>query len=180
MRKLLQRIFGLVLRGVIRNAIDSGDLQVVQIGALADETHDDIERFQEYGFSSVPLDGAEAVMVCVAGRRDGAMVIAVDDRRYRLKGLTKGEVAIYTDQNDRIVIKRDGTIEVHASTKVEITAPSVTMSGDLTVDGTITGTTDVVGGGKSLKNHTHSVSGSAPPGGGPVVFVPTGSTGAPS
>lgn len=31
-----------------------------------------------------------------------------------------------------------------------------TMSGNMTTTGTITGQTDVVGGGKSLKNHTHS------------------------
>jgi phage baseplate assembly protein V len=31
-----------------------------------------------------------------------------------------------------------------------------TMSGSMTASGTITGTTDVIGGGKSLKTHTHS------------------------
>ena len=109
-----------------------------------------------------------------------AIVIATEDRRYRIRNLENGEVAIYTDQGDKIVLKRGGTIAVTASTKVEITSPSVTMSGNLTVDGTITGTTDVVGGGKSLKNHTHSVSGTVSSAPGSVTFVPPGTTGSPT
>lgn len=156
LKALLQRIMGLVFRGVVRQIDDSKKVRALQIGGLEGETRDDVEHFQQYGFTSNPQAGAEIVVVCLDGRREHAVVIACEDRRYRLKNLEQGEVAIYTDQGDKIVLKRGGTIAVTASTKVEITSPSVTMSGNLTVDGTVTGTTDVIGGGKSLKNHTHS------------------------
>ncbi len=46
-------------------------------------------------------------------------------------------------------------VEVTASGSVSIDSPTVTMSGNLTVAGTITGTTNVIAGTKSLKAHTH-------------------------
>lgn len=180
MKSILQRLVTLVSRGVVRQVDDSKKVRELQIGLLEGETRGEVEQFQQYGFTSVPQSGAELVAVCIDGRREHAVVIATEDRRYRIKNLQNGEVAIYTDQGDKIVLKRGGTIAVTASTKVEITSPSVTMSGNLTVDGTITGTTDVVGGGKSLKNHTHSVSGAVSTAPGAVTFVPPGSTGAPS
>jgi phage baseplate assembly protein V len=116
----------------------------------------------------------------VDGRRDNGFILAVDDRRYRLTGLDDGEVAIYTDQGDSIVIRRGGTIEINAATEVQVTSPLATFSGNatfagnVTVSGTLTATTDVIGGGKSLKTHTHSA-GSLVTGSTPV----TGISGAP-
>lgn len=46
-----------------------------------------------------------------------------------------------------VVLNGNGTIS---------SAGAWSHTGDLTASGTITGTTDVVGGGKSLKTHTHS------------------------
>lgn len=40
------------------------------------------------------------------------VVLAVDDRRYRVQALKDGEVVIYTDEGDRIHLKRERTIEV--------------------------------------------------------------------
>lgn len=60
-------------------------------------------------------------------------------------------------------------VEIDASTSTTITTPTFTVNGASQFNGnvgcnaTITATTDVVGGGKSLKNHTHS---GVQPGGG--------------
>ncbi|RQO63114.1 phage baseplate assembly protein V [Paucibacter sp. KBW04] len=135
LRPLTQRIQLMVGRAVLQLVDDSTKLQSVQIMLLADELRDQVERFQNYGFTSVPLPGAEAVAVAVAGNRDHALVIAVDDRRYRLKGLASGEVAIYTDEGDKVHIKRGGTIEVVAATRVYVSSPLVECSGDMTVHG---------------------------------------------
>jgi phage baseplate assembly protein V len=137
MRPLAQRVQLMVGRAVLQLVDDNTKLQSVQIALLADELRGDVERFQNYGFTSHPKPGAEAVAVCVAGSRDHAIVIAIDDRRYRLQGLAEGEVAIYTDEGDHIVIKRGGTIEVLAATKVQITAPLVECSGNLIVRGAL-------------------------------------------
>jgi phage baseplate assembly protein V len=124
----------------------------MQIEILKGEVYSAIERLQEYGFSSVPQAGAEAIVLSLNGDRGHGVVIVAADKRYRLTGLESGEVALHDDQGQMIVIKRDG---------IEITAQNVTVNSDMTVNGTITATTDVIGGGKSLKLHTHT---SAAPG----------------
>lgn len=48
------------------------------------------------------------------------------------------------------------TINVTASTGFNVTSPTSTFNGDMHSTGTITGDTNVIGGGKSLKTHTHS------------------------
>ncbi len=150
-----RRITGLVSRAVVSLVNDSLKLQGVQLQVLADETLDGVERFQEYGFTSVPLAGAEAILMCVGGNRDHPLIVAIDDRRYRKKDMQPGEVALYTDEGDVIHFKRGRTIEITAGTKVKVTAPDVeviaatkvtvtsplvTMSGELQVTGKITGT----------------------------------------
>ena len=97
-------------------------------GALQDR-----ELFQHYGFTSRPLAGAEAVIV-----RNGDIYISVaeDDRRYRL-AVAAGEVALYSDEGDKIVLKRGRNIEITSGTKVKITAPATEITGNLTVGGNV-------------------------------------------
>lgn len=156
MRPFLQRLQLMVGRAVVSLVKDGLKLQGLQVTLLADEVRDEVERFQQYGFTSHPHPGAEALVVCVAGNRDHAVVVAVDDRRFRLKGLQQGEVALYTDQGDKVVLKRDGVIELTASTKVRIVSPLVECTGDVDVAGTVTAGVDVVADGISLVGHVHS------------------------
>jgi phage baseplate assembly protein V len=100
---------------------DGKKLQVVQLGLGEDETRDGLERFQQYGLTSVPLAGAEAVVLFVGGTRDHGLVVAVDDRRYRPTGLQPGEVAIYNSVGGRVLLKADGTLEVTGATKFSST-----------------------------------------------------------
>ena len=114
---LRRRMATLVNRAVLQAVNDAGGLQELQVQALADEVMDRLERFQQYGLTSVPLPGAECVLLSVGGSRSNAVIIAVDDRRYRLQGLEGGECALYSidDQEahgHRIVLKRGGVIEV--------------------------------------------------------------------
>lgn len=51
---------------------------------------------------------------------------------------------------------RQQNIELLATTKATIQAPLIVLDGNVTVTGTLTATEDVIGGGKSLKNHVHS------------------------
>ena len=99
-------------RAVLNLVNDAAGLQTLQVSALADETRDDVERVQNYGMSSVPLNGATVIMVAVAGVRDHLVAVAVDDPRYRPQNLQPGEVCIYTDEGDKIHFKRGNIIEV--------------------------------------------------------------------
>lgn len=118
---LRTRVANLVARAAVSLADDSAKLQLVQLAVLDGETRDGCERFQEYGFTSVPEEGAEAVVLFPGGRRDHGLVVAVDDRRHRPTGLAAGEVAVYN---------RHGLILLLKSGRAALTAPEVRLGSD--------------------------------------------------
>lgn len=120
----------------------------------AEEVRDSAEHFQHYGFSSVPLPGAEGIGLAVGGSTDHMVVINIDDRRYRKRDLLPGEVCIYTRWGDYVLI-REGEIVVKHATKVTVDAPLVHFTGNVTVDGSIVAAGDVTGVGTSLHSHVH-------------------------
>lgn len=126
LQALARRIRMAVARGVVRLVKDGLMIQGLQVTVLDGETVN-VQRFQEYGFTSVPLAGAEAVLAAIAGARSHLVAIAVDDGRHRLKGLQDGEVALYTDEGDSIVLKRGRIIAVTAGAQLNVSAPQVTV-----------------------------------------------------
>lgn len=138
MSSLANRVMLAVARCVVSLVDDAKKMQTVQAQLLKREVRDGIERVQNYGYTSKPHAGAEGVVVFVGGNRDHGLCIAVDDRRYRLTGLEDGEVAIYTDEGDKIHLKRGNVIEVttqtfrvNAETLIELNAPTVKVAADL-------------------------------------------------
>lgn len=137
MAPLQRRVSLMLSRAVVRLVDDSLKLQGLQLQVLAGETLGNVERFQEYGITSIPHVGAEAVLGCINGNRSHGVVIAVDDRRYRLTDLLAGEVALYTDEDKsgglRIHLKRNKEIHLIAGGSsivmtpagITLTAPSV-------------------------------------------------------
>jgi len=105
---LRRRVLLMIGRAVLSAVDDGKKLQEVQVTALAGEVHDGVERFQDYGFTSHPHPGAEAILLALGGNRNHSVIIAIDDRRYRLKALVEGEVALYDDQGQTVHIKRSG------------------------------------------------------------------------
>lgn len=130
-----RRISLMVSRAVIKLVNDQGAVQLNQLLLLKDEIRDDVERFQQYGFTSVPKPGAEALVCFVGGDRQHGVVVATEDRRFRIKNLQPGEVAIYTDEGDKIHFKRDRTIEVTTQTlTVNCQTAEITASESASVD----------------------------------------------
>lgn len=111
-----RRIMMTVARGIVTRVDDGKKMQIMQLNLQAEETRANLERFQQYGITSNPHDGAEAAVVFVGGSRDHGLILAVDDRRYRLQSLEKGEVAIYTDEGDKILLGRGNNIQIETNT----------------------------------------------------------------
>jgi phage gp45-like len=180
LRPLSNRIANLVGRGVVKAVDDSKKLQELQLELLPGEVRDELEHFQGYGFTSTPAvpdsDGAaEAVAVFVNGRRDHGLIIAVGDRRYRLKNLPHGEVAMYSKHGQTIVLKTNGDIEATPKVGQKFKVVGATeLAGDVSVTGTLTASVDVVGGGVHLKTHIHGAGTLTSPSG-----TVTGTTGSP-
>lgn len=154
--ELKRKILLAVGIGILRIIDDTKKIQKCQISLMDNETHSNVDRYQEYGFSSVPLPGAQAVAVSIAGSRDNSIIIATEDGRHRPLNLNAGEVTIYNHLGDKIVIKQNRTIE--------ITAPNVIINGNLQVTGNIldnSGTnTRTVSGMRTIFN-THQHAGGA-------------------
>jgi len=83
---------------------------------LQGETIDGAEHVEPYGFTSVPLAGAEAVVVFPNGDRSHPLVIAVPDRRYRPTGGQAGQVTMYHQSGAKVTMLANGNVEVTAGT----------------------------------------------------------------
>lgn len=118
---LRRRVLLSIGRAVLTLIDDARKLQVVQVQGLARETLDGVERVQQYGFTAHPHPGAECVVVAVGGMRQHLLVIAADDRRYRVTDLARGEVCLYTDEDEpgnphRVTLMRGREIVFEAGT----------------------------------------------------------------
>ena len=114
-----------IIRRVIISAVREGQIKRFDATGLANEQYLDREFLQQYGLTSRPLADSEGL---VLGIGNVFYLIASDDRRYRVS-LQDGEVAIYTDEGDKIHLKRGRVIEITSGTKVTITAPAVELAG---------------------------------------------------
>lgn len=115
-------------RAVIRLMSDA---VTAQVEGLADEVRDAAEIFQQYGFRSMPLPGAEGVMLSLGGSRDHTVIICAGDRRYNTTVLASGECVVEDYLGKRIHFKLDGSIDVVAPTKVRVEAPLIECTGDI-------------------------------------------------
>ena len=132
---LERRLRNLAVRGVVKLVNDALKGQVLQVSVREGETRDQVERFQEYGFTSHPAAGAEAVLLRLTPGH--AICIATEDRRYRLVNLAPGEVALYDDQGQKVHLKAGGIVEVKALTKIRLDAPTVEATGKVTAGGNV-------------------------------------------
>ena len=122
MRNRIRLMVGRVLLSIVD---DAKTIQTAQVQGLAGEVLEDVERIQQYGFTSVPLSGAEGVAVFLGGERSVGLIIATDDRRFRVKKLQPGEVCLYTDEGDTIKFLRGKQIAITSGGKVSVVAPDV-------------------------------------------------------
>lgn len=109
-RRIGNRLRLVVARAVLGLVNDAAKLQAVQVTLQAGVVRDKVERFQQYGMTSVPLPGAEGIALAVGASTDHTVVINVDDRRYRLTGLQGGEVALYDDLGHKVYLTRTGIV----------------------------------------------------------------------
>lgn len=111
-RPLASRVANVAARALVHLVDDSKKMQLIQIGVIEDETADDAEHFQPYGFYSVPLPGAEAAVIFPNGDRSHPIAVVVSDRSKRPTGGESGEVGVYGPTGARITMMANGDIEV--------------------------------------------------------------------
>ena len=115
-----RRLNMMFARGTLNSVTDTGGIQTMQVGLLADETADAVERLQTYGLSSVPPAGSEVVVAFLGGYREHPHVVAVNDRGPRPKGLRGGETCLYNDQDVTVLLTADGDLAVDARRDITV------------------------------------------------------------
>lgn len=133
-----RRLGALFSRGELHATDATGAVQKLQIELHPGEVLNNIEHLEAYGFTSRPLPGAEVASASPSGDSNRTVVLIAADRRYRKRNLVAGEVAIYTDEGDYILLSRGRIVQVVAGTRVRVTAPDVEIVGNATVSGTLT------------------------------------------
>ena len=166
-RDLSNRVMMMFARGVVRRVTDTNGRQQLQVELLKDELRDDIEHMQNYGFTS-HAKGGDVAVAFIGGNREQGIVLAVDDRRYRIT-LVAGEVAMYDDLGNKVELLRD-MVKVTAVQHAEVEAPTIKLIGEIEMVGNvkIQGNIDSVGtitnNGKRVDStHTHSNGGAGVP-----------------
>ncbi|WP_449567101.1 phage baseplate assembly protein V [Lelliottia nimipressuralis] len=157
LRGVQRTVSNLLARAVVTGLNTASKCQMLQVELLANEQKENVEHLEPYGFTSAPQTGAEGVAVFPDGDRSHGLILMVSDRRYRIKGLKAGEVAIYTDEGDSITLKRGNTIEaktknwivnsetcaLNATKKITLNSPLVEATDVLNVTGDINGSANI-------------------------------------
>lgn len=169
-------------RGVLNLVKSGSDIQQVQVSGLADETIQDLELMQHFGFTSVPPAGTQAVVIPLGGKTTHSIIVATENGSFRVKNLKNGEVAIYDSSGSTIILKNNRVIDVECDAynvkckTYQVTASEgTTINGDVTqadgsfsTSGDVTASGDVSANGTSLSTHKHNEQGDGRPTSAPI------------
>jgi phage baseplate assembly protein V len=149
------RAGNMIARVTLSKTNDDPKVQEVDVEILKGEKKTGFERFQNYGFTGHAKveegdTAAEGIIVFLGGNRSHGVIIQMDDRRYRLKGLKEGEVAVYDDLGQKVHLTRDGVlvktskkvdvdatgeVTIKSAAKVTLQAPTIVLDGNVFLGG---------------------------------------------
>ncbi|WP_225548128.1 phage baseplate assembly protein V [Chromobacterium violaceum] len=152
--RLARRVWMLLGRGrITAPANDSGTVQMLQVQLGHDETRDHLRRAAEYGFTSHPPVGSDAIVLFPLGDRNNGVVVATNHQPSRMTGLKAGEVAIFDNRGQSVYLTAGGivingaglpitvnntpTVTVNASASVKLNTPELDVSGLIKAGGDI-------------------------------------------
>lgn len=147
--RIERTVQNLLARAIVTGLNTAKKCQMLQVELLPGEPKENVEHLEPYGFTSAPLTGAEGFALFPDGDRSHGVILMVADRRYRIKGLQAGEVAIYTDEGDSITLRRGKTMvlqtdnleantktcTLNASEKITLNSPLVEATKDVKAGG---------------------------------------------
>jgi len=134
-KPLKDRVFLMAGKAIIAAVNDASVIQEAQIKVMKGESMERVPRIQDFGFTSNPPAGSEAIVLALGGNRENLVIIATENRNVRMKNLASGETAIYTDDGTYIVLKKAGEVEIKAATKLTIDVPLSLIKGDVKIEG---------------------------------------------
>ncbi|MDR5815785.1 phage baseplate assembly protein V [Caballeronia sp. LZ033] len=159
---LSRRIRLFVSRAVISFVDDTRTVQYLQAKINALETVGDIPRYVEYGLSSNPPLGSEALIVFGNGERTNGIVIATSNAKFRVTALKSGEVVVHDNTGQKVYLSQDGMVLDGGGKQVTIRntpvvladTPILRCTGDI-IDNYGTNTRTVAGMRAVANAHVH-------------------------
>lgn len=152
---------------------DDGLIQTLQYRTPL-EVRSDTPRMTEFGFSSSPPVGSDAVIAYIGGDRSSAVVIATNHKASRQTGLEAGETVIYDQTGlyvkltaSGITVEANGqpvtvsnatTVTINATTGVVMNTPTLKVSGDI-IDNSGSNSATLKELRDAYDGHTHVVTG---------------------
>lgn len=148
LRRIYQRLMLMVGRGRIQTVNDSGSAQKMQVRLGELEIRDNLPRLAEFGFTSNPPSGSDAVVQFIGGDRSNGVVIATGHQQSRPKGLAPGESMLYSQDGKYVYLTASGgfvveakgqsvtvnnatTVIINAAVKVRMVTPRLECTGDI-------------------------------------------------
>lgn len=145
-------MMGIFLRRARIRSLKEGKVQAGRIEALENDSKDDAERWQDYGFSAQPVEGQGLVI-----HAGGHTVILRMDRLAERPALAAYEVAVWHKEGHCLKLKAGGVVELNGTRldinmdgAVNINSASLNHNGknvgdDHTHGGVLPGTADTLG-----------------------------------
>lgn len=172
-QRLYQRILHAIGRGRITTGSDTGSVQLQQVQLGPDEIKDNIPRLAEFGLTSMPPVGSDAVLVFIGGDRSNGAIIATGHQASRPTNLKPGETMLYSQDGKSVYMTADGgivveakgqvvtvnnatTVTINAATKIRMVTPLLEVTGDI-IDNVGKNTNTVAQMRAIYDGHTHQV-----------------------
>ncbi|MFM0435896.1 phage baseplate assembly protein V [Paraburkholderia strydomiana] len=164
LNRLGRRILLLMARGAIALVDDTKGVQTLQVRLNALELIPDVPRYAEYGFTSNPPEGTQALIAFKNGDRNDGFVIATSNAKYRMKPLATGEVAIHDSRGQSVYLTEAGIVVNGGGNPITFTnapeviadTPLLKCKGDI-LDNYETNTRTVAGMRQVANSHTHPI-----------------------
>lgn len=126
-RPLRNRVYTMISRALIESVKDSDGMQLVKLNIREGETRTNVERFQNFGFSSNPPNSVESIVLAIGGDSDHLVGVADNDRATRPKNLSKGESVFYNAFGDKIVLTSGGDAKGALRANLDFTLDKVRL-----------------------------------------------------
>lgn len=157
------KLFKIIKQAFI-SAVNSDGTAYPTAQATYNEKATDVVRLSSYGLCSNPPTGSLALLLSSNGQ-EAVKYAVIDDMQNRFKNLAEGEVVlfnyetgnyVYLKNDGEILINTDGdikavaggnieataggSIEATASSSATVTAPTITLAGNVVIQGSLTQT----------------------------------------
>lgn len=111
-RSITGRVRGMIRRSTLGALGEGTTGQTIQAKTTADDVDDEVELFEQYGFTSVPTNGSEGLVLRVGGERGASVAILFGNKTSRFQDLDQGEVAVYHNDGHAVIMRANGDIEI--------------------------------------------------------------------